>query len=36
MLVAGAAAVVVAVLAWLWWTAPAENLLPEQYGFGVL
>lgn len=34
--VAGALLVVLGVLAWLWWTAPAENLLPEQYRYGVM
>ena len=34
--VGGALLVVVAVLAWIWFDRPPENLLPDQYGFGVL
>lgn len=34
--VGGAIAIVAAVLLWLWWTRPEENLLPSQYNYGVL
>ncbi len=34
--VGGAAAVVVAVLVWLYWDQPPENLLPKTYRFGVM
>ena len=34
--VGGALCIVVAVLAWLYFSQPEENLLPEQYRFGVL
>jgi hypothetical protein len=32
----GALAVVLAVLAWLWLTTPADNPLPGQYRYGVM
>ncbi len=32
----GAALVVLAVLTWLWLTAPDQSVLPEQYRFGVM
>jgi hypothetical protein len=34
--IGGAAIVVLGVLAWLWFDQPPENVLPDQYGFGVL
>lgn len=32
----GAVVVVLAVLGWLWFDQPPENLLPQQYRFGIL
>jgi hypothetical protein len=32
----GALLVVLAVLAWLWITAPDDAVLPEQYRYGVM
>jgi len=32
----GALVVVLAVVAWLWITAPDEGVLPEQYRYGVM
>lgn len=34
--VGGALFVVLAVLAWLWFDRPEEDLLPEQYRYGIL
>lgn len=34
--VGGAVAVVVAVLVWLWFDRPPENLLPQTYRYGVM
>lgn len=32
----GALLIVLGVLAWLWLTQPEENLLPQQYRYGIL
>ncbi len=34
--VGGALVVVALVLVWLWHDRPPENLLPQQYGYGIL
>jgi hypothetical protein len=34
--VGGALLVVAAVLVWLWFDTPPENLLPAQYRYGVM
>lgn len=32
----GALLIVLGVLAWLWFFRPEENLLPQQYNYGIL
>ena len=32
----GALLILALVAAWLWWTAPEQDLLPSQYNYGVL
>jgi len=32
----GALLVVLAVLAWGWWTAPEQGVLPSEYRYGVM
>jgi hypothetical protein len=32
----GALLILALVAAWLWWTAPEQDLLPTQYNYGVL
>jgi hypothetical protein len=34
--VGGALLIVAGVLVWLWLSRPEENLLPEQYRYGIL
>lgn len=34
--IGGALLIVAGLVLWLWWSQPADNTLPSQYGFGIL